>query len=276
MKIGQTNRIGMFKGSSLISSKNPSKTVRGMSGKTQKALLQKPMTRDFLQISDLGRQLAGSRIAEKSSRDTNPSGIKNQTNVPSAGGLKIQAQDNKVILRDPFVDALTKYYGSPTISKNGTMSWGGSADIVSAKELEAEIFGNMSRDDYNFWSRLANKDTTFLSLNYDTEEVRSRLKDAGVKTGFFSVTMGDRTAEHFLSQGKSAVAVYSRAEYDEQYKVITGRHFLDQFEVGHVFRIEGKEYTLGEDRKLDIPYGKDIWTVFDETVDKALASKKQG
>ena len=273
MRIGQSNRFGMFKGSRLISSKNPSKTVSGLSDKTQKLLLRKPMTRDSIQISDLGRQLAGSRIAEKSSRATNPSGIKNQTSVPSAGGLKIQAQDNKVILRDPFVDALTKYYGSPTISKDGTMSWGGSADIVSTKELESEIFGNMSRDDYNFWSRLANKDTTFLSMNYDTEEVRSRLKDAGVKTGFFSVTMGDRTAEHFLSQGKSAVAVYSRAEYDRQYKIVTGSHFLENYDPGHVFKLGGKEYMLSEDHKLDIPYGEDVWTIYDETIDNAFASK---
>ena len=33
------------------------------------------------------------------------------------------------------------------------------------------------------------------------------------------------------------------------------------YEPGSVFRVGGEEYVLSEDRKLDIPYGADIYDV---------------
>ena len=33
------------------------------------------------------------------------------------------------------------------------------------------------------------------------------------------------------------------------------------YEPGSVFKIGGKEYVLNEDRKLDIPYGADIYDI---------------
>ena len=35
--------------------------------------------------------------------------------------------------------------------------------------------------------------------------------------------------------------------------------FLKDYKVGQKFLIGGKEYTLSEDRKLDVPYGADIF-----------------
>ncbi len=34
---------------------------------------------------------------------------------------------------------------------------------------------------------------------------------------------------------------------------------LKNYETGSVFKIDGKEYVLSADKKLDIPYGADIF-----------------
>ena len=36
---------------------------------------------------------------------------------------------------------------------------------------------------------------------------------------------------------------------------------LNNYEVGSIFKIGGKEYALNEQRKLDIPYGEDIFDI---------------
>ncbi len=73
------------------------------------------------------------------------------------------------------------------------------------------------------------------------------------------MTVGGRTATHYLSQGENASAVHSKAQYDDRYNMITNGHFFKQFEAGHKVMIGGKEYILGEDKKPDIEYGADIF-----------------
>ena len=38
-----------------------------------------------------------------------------------------------------------------------------------------------------------------------------------------------------------------------------GTALFNKYEVGSIFKIGGKEYKLNEQRKLDIPYGEDIF-----------------
>ena len=99
-------------------------------------------------------------------------------------------------------------------------------------------------------------------MEYSPNDVRERLADAGVKTGFFTVTIGDRSATQFLTQGKNAVAVYSKEQYDQRYSnhIMNGR-ISRNYKSGDVFTIAGKEYTVDNNGKLDVPYGEDIWDV---------------
>ena len=40
---------------------------------------------------------------------------------------------------------------------------------------------------------------------------------------------------------------------------MSGESVLNDFKAGSIFKISGKEYILGKDKKLDIPYGVDIF-----------------
>lgn len=67
------------------------------------------------------------------------------------------------------------------------------------------ILGNSSYDkeaaDYvDFWNSLARKNPS--GMKFSNGEIRSRLAEAGIENGFFTVTIGGRSAIHFLSQGK--------------------------------------------------------------------------
>lgn len=133
------------------------------------------------------------------------------------------------------------------VSLAGTLTAGGGA------------WDKEAGDYANFWNCMAQKDPTFISMSYSNEEIRSRLAEAGIQTGFFSVSVGGKEVTQFLSQGKNSVAVHSKAQYDNYYNHITSESFLREFEVGHKFTIAGKEYTLGTDKKLDIAYGEDVF-----------------
>ena len=73
------------------------------------------------------------------------------------------------------------------------------------------------------------------------------------------MTVGGCTAIHYLSQGKNTAVVHSKAQYDDRYNMITNGHFFKQFEAGHKVVIDGKEYVLGEGKKLGVEYGADIF-----------------
>jgi hypothetical protein len=40
-----------------------------------------------------------------------------------------------------------------------------------------------------------------------------------------------------------------------------GTALFNKYEVGSIFKVGGKEYALNEQRKLDIPYGEDIFDI---------------
>ena len=51
--------------------------------------------------------------------------------------------------------------------------------------------------------------------------------------------------------------------YDSIYQTFMTRNefVFEDYEHGAVFRVGGKEYVLSEDKKLDLPYGADIYDV---------------
>ena len=98
------------------------------------------------------------------------------------------------------------------------------------------------------------------SKYYSDEEQRKILKEAGIQEGFFSVQVGDKRQELFLSNG-AAGAVVPKRRYDGTYNMFMNTNILDDYAVGSVFVIGGKEYILDEHKKLDIPYGPDIYDI---------------
>lgn len=110
-----------------------------------------------------------------------------------------------------------------------------------------------------FWNKLS-KNGTFIGLNYSNETVRRFLNDAGITEGFFSVQVGDNRQEYFYSNGNAGTAV-PKERYDNTYHFFmedTDIVFRD-YEPGDVFLVGGKKYVLSEDKKLDLPYGADIY-----------------
>ena len=98
------------------------------------------------------------------------------------------------------------------------------------------------------------------SKYYSDEEQRKILKEAGIQEGFFSVQVGDKRQELFLSNG-AAGAVVPKRRYDGTYNMFMNTNILDDYAVGSVFVIGGKEYILDEHKNLDIPYGADIYDI---------------
>lgn len=111
-----------------------------------------------------------------------------------------------------------------------------------------------------FWNMLS-RNGTYMSLYYSDDEQRKYLNDAGITEGIFTVQVGNKKQEYLYSNGNCGVAV-PKFRYDADYDVIKnkGRFFKD-YEVGSIFKIDGKEYTLSENRTLDIPYGADIYNM---------------
>ena len=131
--------------------------------------------------------------------------------------------------------------------------------VLSLGILGNSLYDKEAADYVDFWNSLARKNPS--GMKFSNEEIRSRLAEAGIENGFFTVTIGGRSATHFLSQGKSTAAVHSKEQYDDRYNMITSGRFFHRFEAGQKVMIGGKEYILGEDKKLDIEYGEDIFDV---------------
>jgi len=129
------------------------------------------------------------------------------------------------------------------------------SDLVSGRQSDA------SYQVAKFWNMLS-RDGTYMSLYYSKEKQKQFLNDAGITKGFFTVKAGDHQQEYFYSQGNAGVAV-RKSEYDATYDMLVkrGTALFNKYEVGSVFKIGGKEYALNEQRKLDIPYGEDIFDI---------------
>lgn len=111
-----------------------------------------------------------------------------------------------------------------------------------------------------FWNLLS-KDGTYMGMYYTQAEERKLLNDAGITEGFFSVQIGSHKQEYYYSNGVAGVSVL-KSRYDATYDMWMHREgFLDEWEEGAVFKIGGKDYVLGADKRLDLPYGADIYDI---------------
>ncbi|MBQ5734216.1 MAG: hypothetical protein UH654_08485 [Lachnospiraceae bacterium] len=110
-----------------------------------------------------------------------------------------------------------------------------------------------------FWNMMV-QDATYLGLHYSEDLQKEILNETGITQGFFSVEMDNNYSEYYYSNG-NAGAVISKLNYDVQYEYFTSELAFDDFKVGSVITIGGKEYVLGSDRKLDIAYGEDIFDI---------------
>ena len=169
------------------------------------------------------------------------------------GNRKTASVGNNVISFDKY--SYYKFTGKDG-KEHSILSLGGA--------LHTGLFGDKTYDkeaaDYvDFWNSLSGKTPSGISTKFSNEEIRSRLADAGIQNGFFTATVGGRTATHYLSQGKNTMAVHSKEQYDERYDRMTSGKFFKQFQAGQKVTVGGKEYILGEDKKLDIEYGADIF-----------------
>ncbi len=104
---------------------------------------------------------------------------------------------------------------------------------------------------------------------YSHDEQRKILNDAGITEGFFSVQVGSKKQELFYSNGVAGV-VLPKWRYDTTYNMFMNQNVLKDYEIGSVFKIGGKEYVLSADKKLDIPYGADIYDIKYPPADKKI------
>lgn len=129
------------------------------------------------------------------------------------------------------------------------------SDLVSGRQSDA------SYQVAKFWNMLS-KDGTYMGLYYSKEKQEQMLNSAGITKGFFTVKVGNHQQDYFYSHGNAGVAV-RKFEYDATYDMFVkrGTALFNEYEIGSVFKIGGKEYVLNEQRKLDIPYGEDIFDI---------------
>ena len=135
----------------------------------------------------------------------------------------------------------------------------------SVKTLFSEYIRGAENDtaaqDYaEFWRYMMSRDPVYYSLDWSQDEVRKFMSDAGIKTGFFTVKMGEREATQYYSASETAGVIHSKERYDSKYEDITSVGYqLMKYEPGSVFKLNGREYILSENHTLDIPYGEDLW-----------------
>lgn len=175
-----------------------------------------------------------------------------QTALGKNSAKELSVTDNKVVFDN------NSYY--KFTDKNGKEH--SIASFAGALTAGVGTWDKEAADYANFWNCMARKDTTFISMEYSPDEVRSRLGQVGIAKGFFTISVGAKETTQYLSQGKKSVAVYSREQYDERYyNHIQSGNLTKGYNMGTVFKIGGKEYAVNGDGKVDVPYGVDIWDV---------------
>ena len=139
--------------------------------------------------------------------------------------------------------------------------------------LHKGLFGNRSyakeaADYVDFWNALGRENPSGVNARFSSGEIRDRLAEAGIQNGFFTVTIGGRSATHFLSQGKNSLAVYSQEQYDKRYQAIKDGTMFKRY-AGSAVTIGGKEYSVGADGKVDIAYGEDVFDILAQAQERA-------
>ena len=167
--------------------------------------------------------------------------------------LDIKAENNNVVFESGNYYKFTGSDGknhimacchNRTLKQPGSDLWRGVRDSTSQKATL-------------FWDLLA-FDSTYINLYFSDEEERKFLNDAGVEEGFFTVQVGCKKATHYYS--KDGNTINTKEVYDFRYDSMTksGVWFY-RWLPGSVFKVDGKEYVLSENKTLDIPYGENIY-----------------
>ncbi|MDE7203422.1 MAG: hypothetical protein K2O91_16345 [Lachnospiraceae bacterium] len=168
--------------------------------------------------------------------------------------LEIKAENNEIVFERgkyyKFQDREGKYHVLDC--RGNSVSQPYSEQTMKRQNEESDQMGK-------FWGCIG-CEGVYGSKYYSDEEQKKILKAAGIKEGFFSVQVGSRRQELFLSNG-TAGTVVSKRRYDNTYNMFMNTNILDDYAVGSVFVIGGKEYILNEYKKLDIPYGADIYDI---------------
>ncbi|MHC1723089.1 MAG: hypothetical protein AB9836_07805 [Aminipila sp.] len=174
--------------------------------------------------------------------------------VDSSRCEEIKAKNNVVTFKKNSYYKYTTKDGIAHCMASGENSLNTSySDAISGN---ADNIGHMASW---FWEILSSKESVYIGSHYSEEEQKQYLDDAGVKKGFFTVQVGDSKAEHYYSNAD--VAIRPKWHYNERYKAMTTGGLLIDNQPGDVFVVDGKEYTLSENRTLDVPYGADIFDI---------------
>ena len=182
-----------------------------------------------------------------------------KSKIPSVSAdrcSEIKAENNTVVFQTGKYYKFTDEYG-----KTHVLSCSYDRLKQPYSDTSRGIVDDTSYNVGKFWSMLA-KDGTYIGSYYSLDMERKLLNDAGITEGFFSVRVGDHKQEYFYSNGNAGTAV-PKWRYDNTYKMFMtyNEAAFKDYEPGSVFKIGGKEYVLSADKKLDIPYGADIYDI---------------
>ena len=166
----------------------------------------------------------------------------------------IKAEDNKVVIKDG-----TYYKYADEHGEYHVLSCRNSHLGTPRSEQYKGVLDEKNNKRASFWNILS-EGSPYIGLYYTAEEEKQILNEAGITEGFFTVQVGSKKGEYFLADGRYVHGAIPRWRYESKYNMLMNRDRLfDEYDVGSVFLIDGKEYVLSENKKLDIPYGVDIF-----------------
>lgn len=175
---------------------------------------------------------------------------------------QLKVLNNLVEMNNPYEDYINEITTVKYVSNTGVIVWNdiyqSDEEVAEMKNDFLEISKHVNPRDFMFW-RFLSSEPAALGLRFTNEEIRERLSKVGIQQGFFTVSVGQSSSTNFLTHAEGAFAVHSKEQYDQRYHHLLSENFLKQFEAGQKFLIDGVEYMLGEDRKLNVPYGVDIY-----------------
>ncbi len=141
------------------------------------------------------------------------------------------------------------------------LSMGSSLSQGAFANFGKESFDKEAADYADFWNRLSKNSTYGLEQDYSQKEIRSKLEEAGIQNGFFTVTVGGNSQTYFMSQNEKVGALFTKEAYDRRYNMlVSGQTFhLDKFQPGQTVTVGGKDYVLNEHKGIDIEYGAEVY-----------------
>ena len=185
----------------------------------------------------------------------------NPADVNAALGIhnpkQMSVKDNEVRF-----DSYSYYQFQGRDGKNHrVLSMGSSLRSYTFADFNNYTYDKEAANYADFGDRLSKNSTYGLEQDYSQKEIRSRLEEAGIQNGFFTVTVGGNSQTYFMSQNEKVGALFTKEEYDRRYNMlVSGQTFhLDKFQPGQTVTVGGKEYVLNEHKGIDIEYGAEVY-----------------